>query len=260
MLRRPARPRRSGGAANNYAILQEFTNDTNKAGGKVDFQLSPALSVFGRYGWRELDTFDQPPHPAAVGRRRQRQHLRAQQAARARRHLGTRATASLLEVRFGWSQHAGPARTRPRSAPRARWRPTASPACRPTRASPAACRRSSSRGYSDLGRQATNPQWQYPTVCNPKVNYTLAASGRHSLKAGYEFQHIETEVQDVNPLYGRDTYTGQFTRPAGAAGQQPLQPRRLHARPALPVRAQQRSSSPTCGRTCTSPTCRTTSG
>ena len=24
-------------------------------------------------------------------------------------------------------------------------------------------------------------------------------------------------MQDVNPLYGRDTYNGQFTRPAGAA-------------------------------------------
>ena len=41
--------------------------------------------------------------------------------------------------------------------------------------------------------------------------------GRQSLKAGYEFQHINVEVQDVNPLYGLDSYTGQFTRPAGAA-------------------------------------------
>ena len=40
---------------------------------------------------------------------------------------------------------------------------------------------------------------------------------RHSVKTGYEFQRIETEVQDVNPLYGRDTYNGSFTRPAGAA-------------------------------------------
>ena len=24
-------------------------------------------------------------------------------------------------------------------------------------------------------------------------------------------------MQDVNPLYGRDTYSGQFTRPAGVA-------------------------------------------
>ena len=71
-------------------------------------------------------------------------------------------------------------------------------------------------GYSDLGRQATNPQWQYPTVYNPKVNYTWTVQS-HSLKTGYEFQRVDTEVQDVNPLYGRDTYNGQFTRPAGAA-------------------------------------------
>ena len=38
----------------------------------------------------------------------------------------------------------------------------------------------------------------------------------HSFKAGYEFQKIDTEVQDVNPLYGRDTYNGQFSRPPGA--------------------------------------------
>ena len=36
-------------------------------------------------------------------------------------------------------------------------------------------------GYSDLGRQATNPQWQYPTVYNPKINHTRLI-GRHSLK------------------------------------------------------------------------------
>ncbi|MDP2391106.1 MAG: TonB-dependent receptor, partial [Acidobacteriota bacterium] len=71
-------------------------------------------------------------------------------------------------------------------------------------------------GFSDLGRQATNPQWQYPTVINPKINYTWL-QGRHSLKTGYEYQRVLTEVQDVNPLYGRDSYAGQFSRPAGAA-------------------------------------------
>jgi len=71
-------------------------------------------------------------------------------------------------------------------------------------------------GFSDLGRQATNPQWQYPTVYNPKLNYTRIVD-RHSIRSGYEFQHIQTEVQDVNPLYGRDQYAGQFTRPAGVA-------------------------------------------
>jgi hypothetical protein len=65
-------------------------------------------------------------------------------------------------------------------------------------------------GYSDLGRQATNPQWQYPTVVNPKINHTRLI-GRHSLKMGYEYQHISTEVMDVNPLNGRDTYAGNFS-------------------------------------------------
>src|SRR5262249_45811529 len=40
---------------------------------------------------------------------------------------------------------------------------------------------------------------------------------RHSLKTGYEYQNVAVEVQDVNPLYGLDSYTGQFSRPAGAA-------------------------------------------
>src|SRR5437899_663591 len=48
------------GAANNYSIAQDFTNDTDKAGGKIDLQISPALSLFGRYGWRDLSTDDQP--------------------------------------------------------------------------------------------------------------------------------------------------------------------------------------------------------
>ena len=41
--------------------------------------------------------------------------------------------------------------------------------------------------------------------------------GRHSLKIGFEYAAINTEVQDTNPLYGLDSYTSQFSRPAGAA-------------------------------------------
>src|SRR5262249_56474786 len=55
------------GTANNYSIAQAFTNDTDKAGGKLDVQISPALSAFGRYGWRSLNTNDQPPIPLPSG-------------------------------------------------------------------------------------------------------------------------------------------------------------------------------------------------
>jgi len=65
-------------------------------------------------------------------------------------------------------------------------------------------------GFTAFGRQATNPQWQYPDVWNPKFVYSILKRG-HSLKAGYEFQIIHTEVQDVNPLYGQDLYNGGFS-------------------------------------------------
>src|SRR4029077_2370702 len=44
------------GTANNYSIAQDLTNHSNKADGKIDLQLSPSLAVFGRYGWRDLNT------------------------------------------------------------------------------------------------------------------------------------------------------------------------------------------------------------
>jgi hypothetical protein len=72
-------------------------------------------------------------------------------------------------------------------------------------------------GFSNptVGRQATNPQFQNPTSFNPKLNYSLVR-GRHSIKFGYEFLAIRTEVLDVNPLYGQDTYSGQFSKPTAA--------------------------------------------
>jgi hypothetical protein len=72
-------------------------------------------------------------------------------------------------------------------------------------------------GFSNptFGRQATNPQFQNPTSFNPKVNYSIV-KGRHSIKTGYEFLAIRTEVLDINPLYGQDTYNNQYSKPTCA--------------------------------------------
>ena len=56
-------------------------------------------------------------------------------------------------------------------------------------------------GFSTFGRQNTNPQWQNPSLLDPKVNFAWAL-GHHSLKLGYEYEHVWMEVQDSNPLYG----------------------------------------------------------
>jgi len=199
------------GAANNYSVLQAFTNDTDKAGGKVDLQINPTISMFGRFGWRNLSTNDQPPIPLPSGgggngniyARNKQVVLGATYAASDR---------SLLEVRFGWSNTQG-GKNPPALGAADTFGITGLPG--DPRISGGLPSQSIS-GFAALGRQATNPQWQYPTVWNPKINYSWLM-GKQSLKAGYEFQKIDVEVQDVNPLYGLDTYTGQFTRPAGAA-------------------------------------------
>lgn len=68
-------------------------------------------------------------------------------------------------------------------------------------------------GFTTMGRQSSNPQFQDPFTINPKVNYSKVV-GRHTLKTGYEYQAINTDIFDFNPQYGQDNYAGQFSRPA----------------------------------------------
>ncbi|MFN7623674.1 MAG: TonB-dependent receptor, partial [Acidobacteriota bacterium] len=63
-----------------------------------------------------------------------------------------------------------------------------------------------------IGRQSTNPQSQFPTTINSRLNMTFLA-GRHSLKTGYEYAALNQQVDDTNPLYGIDNYGGGFSRP-----------------------------------------------
>ena len=217
-------------------------------------QVEPALSVFGRYGYRDVDIFDKPPIPLPSGGSGNGETYVTN------KQLAVGATwspsgTSLLEVRFGWSRHHGgknPPALGTASALEAYGITGLPTDPRVAGGLPTQL----ITGYSDLGRQATNPQWQYPHGVQPEgqLHWML---GRHSIKGGYEFQHIQTEVQDVNPLYGRDAYAGQFTRPAGAAANN------LYnlADFMFGLRSSTRSAtswSRTCARTCTSSTCRTT--
>ena len=70
-------------------------------------------------------------------------------------------------------------------------------------------------GFSGFGRQSTNPQWQDPALIDPKLNFTWV-KGRHSLKFGYEYEHIWMAVNDNNPLYGSFTYGGGYSNGGGS--------------------------------------------
>jgi hypothetical protein len=65
-------------------------------------------------------------------------------------------------------------------------------------------------GFTGFGRQSTNPQWQNPSLIDPKINYTWVR-GSHSLKFGYEYEHIWMAVNDNNPLYGSFSYAGAYS-------------------------------------------------
>ncbi|WP_348641280.1 TonB-dependent receptor [Granulicella aggregans] len=67
-----------------------------------------------------------------------------------------------------------------------------------------------SGGFTGFGRQSTNPQWQDPALLDPKVNYTFI-KGKHSLKFGYEYEHVWMAVNDNNPLYGAFSYGGAYS-------------------------------------------------
>jgi hypothetical protein len=67
-----------------------------------------------------------------------------------------------------------------------------------------------SGGFTGFGRQSTNPQWQNPALIDPKVNFTWV-KGNHSLKFGYEYEHVWMAVNDNNPLYGSWTYGGGYS-------------------------------------------------
>ena len=65
-------------------------------------------------------------------------------------------------------------------------------------------------GFTSFGRQSTNPQWQNPSLIDPKVNFSWV-KGKHSLKFGYEYEHIWQEIEDSNPLYGSFTFNGAYS-------------------------------------------------
>lgn len=68
-------------------------------------------------------------------------------------------------------------------------------------------------GFARIGRQSTNPQAQFPTTINSRINYSKIL-GRHTLKTGYEYLALNQDVDDTNPLYGIDAYGSSFSRPA----------------------------------------------
>ena len=201
------------GTANNYAVQRFSNTPSNKAGGKVDLQATERLRLFGRFSWRNADARNEAALPLPTGSGYGISYTKSKQVALGATYV--QSERSVLEVRLGWSTvrgWSGQGSLGTESAFDA-YGITGLPSDPriagglPSQIIP---------GYTSFGRGTASPQWQFPSTWNPKVNYTFLR-GRQSFKIGYEYIHMAQEVQDINPLYGSNTFAGQFTRPVGAA-------------------------------------------
>jgi hypothetical protein len=203
----------NGSRSNNLEETIPLRDYSDKYDAKLDYQMKSTMTAFLRFSQRKDISFFGPSDPGpAGGDANGFIHAIQQQAAAG--YTWTISPTSLFEARFGFSHVLGgkdpPYLGGPDIAAQygIQGLPSSLAGGFPTQAI---------TGFSNptFGRQATNPQFQNPTSFNPKLNYSIV-KGQHSLKFGYEFLAIRTEVLDINPLYGQDTYNGQYSKPSCA--------------------------------------------
>jgi hypothetical protein len=197
------------GLSNNYSITPRGIINDDKGDGRVDHTFNQSLSIFGRYSQHAGYIFDPPGIPGRAGG-----NSNGNVNIKNRNVVGgvTWAISSnkLLDARFGWSKNEGG------KFPVGQGQPSLLVENGITNGLPTdplvvrALNAQSVTGYTQFGAQPSNPQFQNPTIYNPKVNFTYL-KGKHSLKFGYELQEVHTVVNDFNPSYGQDNYNGQYS-------------------------------------------------
>jgi hypothetical protein len=204
--------------ANDILATVPLRDNYDKYDAKLDYQVKQTMSAFLRWSQRKEIEYFGPSDPGpAGGDGNGFVHAIQQQAAAG--YTWAITPASVLEARLGFTHVLGGKAPPYLGGPdiAAQYGISGLPSSLaggfPTQVI---------TGFSNptIGRQTTNPQFQNPTSWNPKVNYSIVR-GRHSLKAGYEFLLLHTEVLDINPLYGLDTYSGQYSKPTCARLGQP---------------------------------------
>lgn len=201
-------------SSNNYSELVPNTLFSNKYNVRIDHKISDVFNLFGRWSWRKSAGFEGPniPGPSGSNQNGFVDILNKQLT------LGGSyafANASVFDLRFSWSKIDAGKRPPLTGGPSMfdLYGITGLP---DDPEITGGLTTQTITGFSQLGRQATNPQYQNPSNINIRPSYSFQM-GNHSLKVGYEYLRVGTEVQDTNPLMGLDTYGGQFSRVAGAA-------------------------------------------
>lgn len=203
----------TSGSSNNYSELVQNQQFNDKYNIRIDHQMNDSFNIFGRWSYRKSNAFEGPNIPGPSGSNQNgfidilnKQFVLG----------GTYAfkNSSVLDLRFARSRIDAGKRPPLTGGPSVLelYGITGLPT------DPLVTGGLTTQtigGISQLGRQATNPQFQNPENYDFRASYGFLF-GRHSFKAGYEYLRVNTAVQDTNPLMGLDTYSGQFSRPTGA--------------------------------------------
>jgi hypothetical protein len=190
--------------SSNWSVLQRFTNSYDKEDVRLDAQFTPRMSGFLRVSQSKEHDLDGPTQaPPLSGGNSYIRTIDQQVAIGLTRQIRAN---QLLEARLGTSFTKGGKHPYTLDDPR-----TFGVQGLPTDPRVAGGLTSLSLdGYSAMGRQSTNPQWQYPFFFNPKVTYSWLL-GNHNFKTGYEFSYLRQTVQDVNPIDGELSFDSSFT-------------------------------------------------
>lgn len=206
-------PNLTGVAGANYQELVLNRNFSDKYNVRIDHKFNDMFSLFGRWSYRKVEALEAPniPGPSGSNQNGFVDILNKQFVVG-----GTYALkdASVLDIRFATSKIDAGKRP-PLTGGPSMFELYGITGLPDDHEVTGGLTTQTIGGLSQLGRQATNPQFQNPTNYNLRTSY-LKQFGSHSLKFGYEYLRVNTEVQDTNPLMGIDTYTGQFSRPTGA--------------------------------------------
>jgi len=199
----------SGAYGTNYSAFPRGTINDDKGDARIDHTFNEKLSVFGVYSQHQTAIFDPPTFGGvAGGNANSNVHLYNRQIAVGVTYVLT--PTSLLDFRIGIGHNEGG------KSPYGLGNPSLLTAAGITNGIPTdplivrSLNAQSVSGFTQFGTQPASPQFQNPSVINPKANYTFV-HGRHSMKVGYEYQAINTQINDYNPSYGQDNYSGKLS-------------------------------------------------
>jgi hypothetical protein len=200
-------PNRSG-SGDNFENVPKGTLDDDKGDVKVDLYGSDKLTFFGRYSHRDMQQFEPDEIPGPSGGN-SNGHVRVKNKSFAAGATYTLNPVSILEARLGWTKTGAGKRPVDFDGPHVSDY-YGIPGVPVEEEIGGGLNSHGVSGFDSWGRQTSNPQFQNPVVWNPRVNLSTIA-GTHTLKFGYEYQRINTEINDLAPVYGQSSYSGRFS-------------------------------------------------